>query len=331
MSVSDRDYMRDAPRRSLIGRVKGLSAYAWVMTAITAVFLLQFGLGWMGELVVIKSVEKFLPWGGVSVEKLSEQHFWTPVTYMFVHGNLGHFLLNALMLWFVGRQVQNLFGGRHFLQIFFLSGIVGAALEMLVNGFVHGDTTTPLVGASASAFGLLLALAVLLPDEQITVFIYFIIPVPMRLWTLAKALVVMQSVFAVGGLLFPNWMPEGLKIAYFAHLGGAFVGWFYARALGYGGRPMTYASQWQPEPQRRRATARAVARSRVEMDFEQPVIPPAAIPAPAADEPDLEGEVNDVLDKILTGGMASLTEDEKRLLERASAAIQQRDGTRPLR
>ncbi len=217
------------------------------------------------------------------------------------------------------------------MQIFFLSGIVGASLEMLVNGFVHGDTITPLVGASAAAFGLLLALAVLLPDEQITVFIYFIIPVPMRLWTLAKALVVMQSVFAIGGLVFPDWMPEGLKIAYFAHLGGAFVGWFYARALGYGGRPMTYASQWQPEPQRRRATARAVARSRVEMDIDQPSILPVAPPAAAADEPDLDSAVNDVLDKILSGGMASLTEDEKRLLERASAAIQRRDETRPLR
>lgn len=322
MSVSDRDYMRDAPRRPLIGRVKGLSAYAWVMIAITAVFLVQFTSDTLYPVILE---------GGVSLQRLAAGQFWTLVTYMFVHGSAGHFLLNGLMLWFVGRQVQNLFGGRHFLQIFFLSGIVGAALEMLVNGFVHGDTTTPLVGASASAFGLLLALAVLLPDEQITVFIYFIIPVPMRLWTLAKALVVMQSVFAIGGLLFPNWMPEGLKIAYFAHLGGAFVGWFYARALGYGGRPMTYASQWQPEPQRRRATARAVARSRVDMDFEQPVIPPVARPAPAAGEPDLEGEVNDVLDKILTGGMASLTEDEKRLLERASAAIQQRDGTRPLR
>jgi hypothetical protein len=141
----------------------------------------------------------------------------------------------------------------------------------------------------------------------------------------------MQSVFAVAGLLFPNWMPEELKIAYFAHLGGAFVGWFYARALGYGGRPMTYASQWQPEPQRYRATARAVARSRVEMNFEQPMIPTAAMPATAANEPDLESEVNDVLDKIITSGMASLTEDEKRLLERASAEIQRRDETRPLR
>jgi membrane associated rhomboid family serine protease len=266
--------------------------------------------------------------GAVSLRKLAAGQFWTLVTYMFVHGSVGHFLLNMLMLWFVGRQVQNLFGGRHFLQIFFLSGIAGAALEMAVNGFVHGDTITPLVGASASAFGLLMALAVLLPDEQITVFIYFIIPVPMRLWTLAKALVVMQTFFAVAGLLFPAWLPEGLRIAYFAHLGGAFVGWFYARALGYGGRPMTYRSQWQPQPQRRRAPAHVGARARVQMDFEESAVSTSAGRRPV--EPDLEAEVNDILDKILVEGIGSLTEAEKRLLERASAEIQRRDTTGPL-
>ena len=55
------------------------------------------------------------------------------------------------------------------------------------------------------------------------------------------------------------------------------------------------------------------------------------MPAALSDEPDLEGRVNEILDKILSGGMNSLSEDEKRLLEQASAAIQKRDETRPLR
>lgn len=321
MPIDHRDYMREQPERpspSLISRVRSLSAFAWIMIAISAVFVAQFGFD------TLKIIEME---GSVSVTKLAAGRFWTLLTYMFVHGSVGHFLLNMLMLWFVGRQVQDLFGGRHFLQIFFLSGIAGAALEMAVNGFVHGDTLTSLVGASASAFGLLMALAVLLPDEEITILIYFIVPVPMRLWTLAKALIIMQTVFAVAGLLIPQWLPEGLKIAYFAHLGGAFVGWFYARALGYGGRPMTYRSQWQPEEQRLApATARVGARGRVQMDFEAPAVSKGA---PASS--DLEAKVNDVLDKILLEGMGSLTEAEKRLLDQASAEFQQRKPTRPLR
>ncbi len=92
MSVSDRDYMRDAPRRPLMGRVKGLSAYAWIMIAITVVFLLQFTSDTLYPIILD---------GGVSVQRLAAGHFWTLVTYMFVHGSAGHFLLNALMLWFV--------------------------------------------------------------------------------------------------------------------------------------------------------------------------------------------------------------------------------------
>lgn len=323
MSLDYRDYMREPksgrPPASFSSRVKRLSAFAWIMLCISAVFLAQF---------FSDSLSPVMLEGAVSVQKLASGEFWTLITYMFVHGSVGHFMLNMLMLWFVGGQVQNLFGGRHFLQIFFLSGIAGAALEMAVNGFVHGDTVTPLVGASASAFGLLLALAVLLPEEQITVFIYFIVPVPMRLWTLAKALVVMQTFFAAAGLLFPSWLPEGLKIAYFAHLGGAFVGWFYARALGYGGRPLTYRSQWQPETRPHPAVpaARAEKKARRQMDFEQDA------PCPAAPTHlDLETEVNHILDKILIDGIGSLTETEKRLLERASVEIQQRESTRPVR
>jgi membrane associated rhomboid family serine protease len=320
MPVFERDYMRDEPpRRSGAAHDRApASAFKSVMLLMTAVFLAQFGFGWLAD------HRPFVPWGGVSVRELGQGHVWTLVTYMFVHGSLGHFLLNMLLLWFVGRQVQDLFGSRHFAQIFLLSGIFGAALEMVVNALVHGDTVTPLVGASASAFGLLLALAVLLPTEQITVFIYFIVPVPLRLWTLAKSLCVIQLVFALGTVLFPQWMPEGMKIAYFAHLGGAAAGWLYTRALGYGGQPMTYASQWQPEDtMRRRQRALAPVRSRVDVDLDAlPAARPGRPPAAAMD-------VDDILDKILLHGIGSLTPEEKKLLERASQDISRRSSGPP--
>ena len=62
------------------------------------------------------------------------------------------------------------------------------------------------------------------------------------------------------------------------------------------------------------------------MDFEQDA------PCPAAPTHlDHETEVNHILDKILIDGIGSLTETEKRLLERASVEIQQRESTRPVR
>jgi hypothetical protein len=64
------------------------------------------------------------------------------------------------------------------------------------------------------------------------------------------------------------------------------------------------------------------------MDFEESAVSTSAGRRPV--EPDLEAEVNDILDKILVEGIGSLTEAEKRLLERASAEIQRRDTTGPL-
>jgi rhomboid family protein len=320
MALYDRDYMREGPPRSLTGMVREFTAFQVIFGLNVAVFLLQF-LFEVGGIRHPLSGD-FMPLGGVSVDELMRGKVWTLFTYMFVHGSAAHFFLNMMLLWFAGRGVQQLFGSRHFALIYLLSGIAGAATEMAVNGFVQGDTATSLIGASASVFGLLMALAVVLPTEKITAFIYFIIPVQLRLWTLAKGLFIIQLIFGLAGVLF-HVLPEGLNVAYFAHLGGAALGWFYARSLGYGGRPMTYASQWQPtqfQQQRKPAMARTHVRPAV--DLEGDTVPLAshrpADPVVAL----MEDVVNPLLDKISQHGKSSLTEEERRTLEHASRELE---------
>lgn len=314
--------MREAPRRSLTRTLGDLTAFHIILGLNITVFVTQF----MFETGSIRHPlsGEVLPLGGVSVHELARGRVWTLFTYMFVHGSLGHLLLNMILIWFAGKPVQQLFGSRHFALIYLFAGIVGAAAEMAVNGWVQNDTTTTLVGASASAFGLLMALAVVMPEEKITALIYFIIPVQLRLRTLAKGLFVIQLVFGLAGVLF-NVLPEGMQIAYFAHLGGAALGWFYARSLGYGGSPLTYASQWQPQQARSlRKPELARARARPAVDLEKP--PGADSPARQADpiETLIEDEVNPILDKIGLHGINSLTEEERHTLERASRELERR-------
>lgn len=320
MALHDRDYMRDTPRREPVGTPRQLPALKIVLGINIAVFVMQFVFE-TGSIRHPLSGE-VLPLGGVSMYELSQGRIWTLFTYMFVHGSLGHLLLNVMLIYFAGRGVQQLFGSRHFVLIYLLAGIVGAAAEMVVNGYLRGDIVTPLVGASASAFGLLMALAVVLPDEQITAFIYFIIPVRLRLWTLAKGLFLIQLVFGVAGVVF-HVLPEGLQIAYFAHLGGAALGWFYARSLGYGGRPLTYASQWQPPRLTRHARKPQMVRNRVRPQVDLEAGPENAPSPPPTDTTAslIEEEVNPILDKIGLHGIGSLTEDERRTLERASREL----------
>jgi membrane associated rhomboid family serine protease len=312
MALSDRDYMRETPR----GMLRGPTAFQVFIALNLAVFVIQHGFHLFGQ--TWKGV--FYPFGGISIEALARGQVWTLFSHSFVHGDLWHLLLNLLLLGFAGQGVQKHLGGRHFIAIYLLSAITGAAAEMIVNGWAHGDTVTPLIGASASAFGLLMALAVMLPAEEITAFIYFIIPVRLRLWTLAKGFFIVQLVLGVAGL-FSGLLPEGMQIAYFAHLGGAAVGWFYARSLGYGGRPMTYASQWQPHPalrMRKPEMARARRMPRPQLDLEEPGTNPAAGRTNAPIETLIEQQVNPILDKISINGIGSLTDEERRTLERAS-------------
>ncbi len=320
MALYDRDYMREGSPRSVTGMVREITAFHVLFGINVMVFVMQFLFETGG--IRHPLTGEFIPLGGVSVDELTRGNVWTLFTYMFVHGSVVHFVLNMMLLWFAGRGVQELFGSRHFALIYLFSGIVGASAEMAVNGFVLGDTSTPLVGASASVFGLLMALAVVLPDEKITAFIYFIIPVKLRLWTLAKGLFIIQLVFGLAGVLF-HILPEGMKIAYFAHLGGAALGWFYARSLGYGGRPLTYASQWQPaqfQQQRKPAMARTRVRPSTDLDIDTVPLASQRPQDPAAAL--IEEVVNPLLDKMNLHGKNSLTEEEQRTLERASREVE---------
>ncbi|MDI1315235.1 rhomboid family intramembrane serine protease [Prosthecobacter sp.] len=321
MALYDRDYMREGPPRSIGGMARELTAFQVFFGINVAVFIIQFVFetGWARHPL---TGEMYMPLGGVSVQELMRGNIWTLFTYMFVHGSVIHFGLNMMLLWFAGRGVQQMFGSRHFTLIYLLSGVVGAATEMAVNGLVLGDLTTPLIGASASVFGLLMAFAMVMPDEKITAFIYFIIPVQLRLWTLAKGLFIIQLVFGLAGVLF-HVLPEGMNIAYFAHLGGAALGWFYARSLGYGGRPLTYASQWQPTKyQQQRKPAMARTNVRPATNLERDPHPPVAQRPLGSVEAWMEEVVNPLLDKINLHGKDSLTADEKLTLERASREME---------
>src|SRR5687768_8410171 len=53
---------------------------------------------------------------------------WTPITYMFLHDRNGftHLLFNMLGLYFFGPRLEERLGSRHFLGLYFTSGLTGA-------------------------------------------------------------------------------------------------------------------------------------------------------------------------------------------------------------
>lgn len=320
MGLHDRDYMRPAERSpwDLLQRVNVLHVIIW---ANIVVFVAQHVFSTLSTKVTFEDgAEVFVPFGGVSVDALVAGRFWTAITYMFVHGSLLHVGGNLLMIYFAGKRVLALLGTRHFLNIYFLSGLVGAAMELVIKAYVQGDSQTPIIGASACAFGLFLALAVMFPHEEVTALIYFVLPVKTRLWTMAMTFLGISAGLGIFFLFFMKGS-DAAQWANFAHVGGALTGWYYLRLIGYGGMPMTFdrlrrermVSPFGPRPEMVRARHRRLS---VNLELEPQDMKPRD---PMTDL--ISDEVDPILEKISEQGMSSLTDEERRTLERASRHI----------
>ena len=143
---------------------------------------------------------------------------WTIVTYMFLHAGMWHLFFNMLALYFFGPRLELEIGGKHFLWLYFLSGIMGAVLSFIFTPY------TAIVGASGAIFGVLIGYAHYWPRDQIL--IWGILPIEARWFVL-----IMTALSLFGG-----FSGEGGNIAHFAHLGGFVGGWLYVRWLDRGRR-----------------------------------------------------------------------------------------------
>jgi membrane associated rhomboid family serine protease len=135
---------------------------------------------------------------------------WTAITYMFLHGGLGHLFFNMLSLYFFGPRLEARLGSRQFLTLYLISGASGALLSV-------ATPFTPIVGASGAIFGVLLGFAWFWPREL--VYLWGIVGVEAR-WLV----IIMTALSLWGGY---GGGRDG--IAHFAHLGGFIGGWLYLR------------------------------------------------------------------------------------------------------
>src|ERR1700758_4527413 len=83
---------------------------------------------------------------------------WQLFTYIFLHANIWHLLINMLFLWMFGRELELVWGKRRFLNYFALCGVGAGAIEVIVKTipvfFGKGPSMTPTIGASGAIFGI---------------------------------------------------------------------------------------------------------------------------------------------------------------------------------
>jgi membrane associated rhomboid family serine protease len=293
--LEDRDYMRQPAYQE--PRV----SFAIVLVIVNAlVFLFQLFF----ESQIKGGAEIEGNYFALSLDGLKNGYVWQLLTFQFMHAGWLHLIFNSLAIFFFGRSVETVLGSRRFLAVYFSSGILGGVLQMLFALCLPDLFGGSVVGASAGAYGLVAAFAVINWTERFTLLIYFI-PVTMR----GKTLLWVSIGLALVGLLTP-----GSGVANAAHLGGILTGYFCVRQIFQGRWP-------QLEFPRRREPRLLAAAGKGKNKFWSSA---AAIGEELSADEFLQKEVDPILDKISAHGIQSLTARERETLEKARAKMANR-------
>jgi membrane associated rhomboid family serine protease len=295
--LENRDYMRPPSGRS-----------AW--SAMVALLILNVA-AFIGQNVLLYFTEfPTYRWLALSTDGLRHGYVWQLLTFQFLHSNFWHLFFNCFALFMFGRELEAALGRRSFLILYFASGVLGGLVQALAGVMIGGRFALPVVGASAGVFGLVAAYASLFPDRELTMFLFFVIPVTMRAWILLW----FEAAVTLLGIIFPKY---GGDVAHAAHLGGMIAGMAFVK------HALTWHWRWpqlrrhsgrQPPPRLRVHSRKVTAWNNPQGSIEED------LPA----EEFLSREVDPILDKISAKGIGSLTDRERRILEAARQKMAKR-------
>jgi hypothetical protein len=215
---------------------------------------------------------------------------WTPLTYVLVNPPSIMLLITSYFLWRFGEEVERHLGRRIFVQLV-VGLILVEPLMLTLIALAGGPRDWSAAGIWQMEFGVFIAFATLYPTAKLSLILFTI-----DAWIMAAALV---GISALSSLANRDWaglfMLAGMVL--FAH--------------GY----MRYEQgrwTWPSLSFLKRVRRSPGQRSRMPRDEQDDAMP-------ARNNP--EDRVDAILEKIHREGLQSLTEDERRVMERASERL----------
>lgn len=228
---------------------------------------------------------------------------WSIVTYSFFHGGIWHLFWNMIILYFASRIFLNLFGSRKLINVYFLGVIFGGLIFMLsYNIFpVFSGVRTALIGASAGVTAVLIFVCSYIPNQEVRLFFFNI-----KLWYLGVFVVLLDLI------QIPS---SGNAGGHMAHLGGALMGYVYARQLLKGNdigawfSSMLDSANEMFKPRRKaKAPMKTVYKKKGQKGRRDDV---------DYDRESKQRRIDAILDKISKSGYESLSKEEKDYLFKA--------------
>jgi len=226
------------------------------------------------------------------------QQPWAFITYMFLHNDFLHLLFNLIWLHFGGKLFLQSLTSQQLLHTYILGGVSGGILFVISYNYVPVfemlayDVSA--VGASASVFAIMIAIATYTPNYSVQ----FPFIGPVRLKHIAIFMIAIDILS----------IPKGNAGGHIAHIGGAIFGYIYIRRMrGIKisdiffplSRKFTHLFQGKRHPKRTRNRAKSDFYFNTEKVRQQK-------------------EVDKILEKIAKSGYESLNKEEKATLFNAS-------------
>lgn len=237
---------------------------------------------------------------------------WRYVTYAFIHGGFWHLFVNMFTLWIFGADVCDMLGSKKFVGLYLFSAVFAAlfSLPFYYLGIIGGW----IVGASGALMGIYWACYKLFPEN--TLYIWGLFPVKMKYFIWFIVFLDIVSARSSDG------------IAHYTHLGGILAGVIFMflfnrgyrqQSSGFGNLGKAFAKFRGPKFKVHRG-----GRSESESGEKS-----------SEDSDAIEGEVfyvdeqkrmDEILKKVNSEGINSLTESERQFLLRAGEKLRRRRG-----
>lgn len=245
---------------------------------------------------------------GLSLDGMRHTYLWQFLTFLFVQeggtdgitfGFLVGLFMNMAVLWYIGNTLCEISGGRSFYTFYFLCGLIGGCLGLLMMAFM--EVGGILSGPAPSIFALLVAWAMLNPETEILLF--FLVPI--------KAKWLVLGLFALTTLICFSQLD---LVHLFFYLGGALSGYIYSiiawdlRSPFLSLQPLDLAVRNVGARVRRLFNSKATTRTSKILDFQTGM---------AKDESD-DHFMDRMLSKIGREGEKSLTRKERQRMQEIS-------------
>ena len=149
----------------------------------------------------------------------------TLITSMFMHGGFMHILGNMWFLWIFGDNCEWLMGRFKFVVFYLLCGLAAAVAQIAISPM----SLVPMVGASGAIAGVMAAYVLHFPRERILSLLWifvFVRVVFVPAWLYIGIWILMQLYLGFGSAAAAG---DTGGVAYFAHIGGFFAGFFFAK------------------------------------------------------------------------------------------------------